>query len=28
VTSGLDRQAAGVGVVVSALSAEQQAKGH
>lgn len=28
VTSGLDRSAAGVGAVVSALSAEQQAKGH
>lgn len=28
VTSGLDRHAAGVGVVVSALSAEQQSKGH
>lgn len=28
VTSGLDRHAAGVGVVVSALSAEQQTKGH
>lgn len=28
VTSGLDRNAAGVGVVVSALSAEQQSKGH
>lgn len=28
VTSGLDRHAAGVGVVVSDLSAEQQSKGH
>jgi glycosyltransferase involved in cell wall biosynthesis len=28
VTSGLDRHAAGVGVVVSALSGEQQSKGH
>lgn len=28
VTSGLDRNAAGVGVVVSALSAEQQSRGH
>lgn len=28
VTSGLDRHAAGVGVVVSALSAEQHSKGH